>query len=63
MELALAGVEGDLICILLGGQTVLRPTEDRYKLIGPYYFRGIMDGEAMEQLSLERFELEDFLLE
>jgi hypothetical protein len=57
--------EADLICIILGGQTpfVLRPHEDLYELIGPCYVHGIMDGEAMEQLRLGNFDLEDFVLE
>jgi hypothetical protein len=56
--------EGDLICILLGGQTpfVLRQAGDHYTLIGPCYVHGIMDGEAMEQVNVGKFQLRDFAL-
>lgn len=54
--------EGYLTCVLLGGQTpfVLRTNENFYYLIGSCYPHEIMDGEAMDQLRLGGFELEDF---
>lgn len=41
--------EGDLICILFGGQTpyVLRPFEGGYIFVGDCYDHGIMNGEAL----------------
>jgi len=57
--------EADLICVLLGGRTpfVLRPREDLHELTGPCYVHETIDGEAMEQLRLRNFELEDFRLQ
>lgn len=42
---------GDCIAVLTGGRVpfVLRPTGDSYRLIGPCYFHGIMDGEAFPE--------------
>lgn len=40
--------QGDYIAVLAGGRFpfVLRSTGDHYRLIGPCYVHGIMDGEA-----------------
>jgi hypothetical protein len=55
---------GDLICILLGGQTpfVLRECEGYFSLVGACYVHGIMDGEAMERAQGGEFEMRDFTL-
>lgn len=41
--------QGDQICVLYGAAmlSVLRPTEERYELIGESYVHGIMHGEAL----------------
>lgn len=41
--------EGDKICVFFGGDTpsVIRPSGDKYLLIGACYVHGIMKGEAM----------------
>jgi hypothetical protein len=42
---------GDCIAVLAGGRVpfVLRPTRDHYRLIGPCYVHGIMNGEAFPE--------------
>jgi len=42
---------GDFIVVLAGGDYpfVLRPTGDHYRLVGPCYVHGIMDGEAFPE--------------
>jgi hypothetical protein len=60
-----AAVKEDMVCILLGGATpfVLRPLgRDRYRLVGECYVHGIMDGEAMDDLSNREYELRDITL-
>jgi Heterokaryon incompatibility protein (HET) len=59
--------EGDLICVLFGGQLAycLRRTDDKeetYHLIGESYLHGIMDGEAMEDLAGGKYEEREFIL-
>lgn len=56
--------EGDLICILMGGQTpfILQRNGDHFHLVGACYVHGIMDGEAMEQDKAGRFEMGEFTL-
>ncbi|KAK1822028.1 hypothetical protein LTR12_003552 [Friedmanniomyces endolithicus] len=46
-------VEGDLIVILRGGRLpfVVRPQAHGFRLIGPAYVHGIMDGEAYDEES------------
>lgn len=41
--------DGDLICVLKGGQTpyALREEKEGYRFIGACYVHGVMDGEAM----------------
>jgi hypothetical protein len=42
---------GDCIAVLAGGRLpfVLRPTGDHYRLVGPCYVHGIMNGEAFPE--------------
>jgi hypothetical protein len=42
---------GDSVCILAGGNIpfILRPQGKSYRLIGPAYVNGIMDGEAVSK--------------
>ena len=42
---------GDCIAVLAGGRVpfVLRPTGDHYRLVGPCYVHGIMEGEAFPE--------------
>jgi hypothetical protein len=56
--------EGDLICILLGGQTpfILRKGDRQHYLIGACYVHGIMDGEAMKELYEGKYEIQDFVI-
>jgi len=53
-------IEGDIICILLGGSVpyVLRRKDDHYILIGEVYIHGIMDGEVLEAVSRQEHQLE-----
>ncbi|KAF4986100.1 hypothetical protein FDECE_16124 [Fusarium decemcellulare] len=51
--------EGDLVCVLYGGQTpfVLRKDEDcpgKYRFVGDCYVHGIMEGEALSMELEER---------
>jgi hypothetical protein len=48
---------GDIISLLLGGEVfyILRPKEENYALVGKCYVRGLMDGEAMEDLGRENY--------
>jgi hypothetical protein len=59
-----AAMQGDLVCVLLGGQTpfILRPDNGKLHLVGACYVHGIMFGEAMEDLQAGRYELQDFVL-
>jgi hypothetical protein len=45
--------EIDIVCVLFGGKMpfYLRPSEDRYMLVGECYVHGFMDGEAVETMS------------
>lgn len=57
--------EGDLICILLGGEVlfVLRmDDEGHFYLIGECYVHCIMDGEAMREVEEGRISLQDFVI-
>jgi hypothetical protein len=58
-------VQGDLVCVLFGGQTpfILRPTRGNFHLVGACYVHGIMFGEAMEELRAVKYEMQDFVLE
>ena len=42
---------GDLVCVFLGGLTpfIIRPVDQKYKLVGECYVHGIMHGEALEE--------------
>ena len=65
MVLAPAGAEeGDLVCVLLGGQPpfILRIEDGHFYLVGACYVHGIMDGEAMEELQTGKYELQDFVI-
>jgi hypothetical protein len=52
-----AARKGDVLCLLLGGQTLfcLRPSDGDYQFVGECYVHGVMDGEALDML--ERGEL------
>lgn len=54
--------EGDLICILLGGNVpyVLRKTGDKYLLTGDCYLHGYMDGEAVTKQKISGLDIVDF---
>jgi hypothetical protein len=57
--------EGDLICVLFGGQVpycLQRQDDEEYKLVGECYCHGIMDGEAMKDLSEGKYTARDFIL-
>jgi hypothetical protein len=58
-------VQGDLVCVLLGGQTpfILRPTRGNFHLVGACYVHGIMFGGAMEELRAGKYEMQDFVTE
>lgn len=55
---------GDLIVVLCGGKIpfVLRADGDRFKLVGPCYVHGIMDGEAFGKTDEASSDLEWFTL-
>jgi hypothetical protein len=67
MVLAPSGaVAGDLVCILLGGQTpfILRFGNAQFHLfVGACYVHGIMDGEAMQELHAGKYQLQDFVIQ
>lgn len=56
--------ESDIICILLGCDypVILRPHEDRWKLIGECYVYQIMLGEGLEWLGDDDHPLEEFVI-
>jgi hypothetical protein len=58
-------VQGDLACILLGGQTlfIVRPASGNFHLVGACYVHGIMFGGAMEELRAGKYEMQDFVTE
>ena len=60
-----AAREGDVICVLFGGQMplVLRPKREFFELIGEAYVYGIMDGEAMQDLEAGKYHEQDFVLQ
>jgi hypothetical protein len=60
-----ATIKGDLICVLLGGQTpfISRKIGGRFHLVGACYIHGIMSGEAMDELRIGKYELQDFTFE
>ena len=43
-------IEGDSVCIILGCPTpfVLRQVDEGYRVVGPCYVHGLMDGQALE---------------
>ena len=47
---------GDMLCILFGGRVpmILRPVDGHFLLVGESYFHGIMDGEALQGVDLEK---------
>ncbi|OCK96610.1 HET-domain-containing protein [Cenococcum geophilum 1.58] len=57
----------DVCCVLFGESVpyILTPVAGttRYKLVGESYIHGVMDGELIEQLDLERFKNEVITLE
>jgi hypothetical protein len=54
--------KGDLICILFGCRVpvVLRRVEDHYIFIGPAYFHGWMNGEAVKLYQEGKLPPQDF---
>jgi hypothetical protein len=56
--------EGDLLCLLLGGDVlyVLRPKGEEFKFVGDCYIHGLMDGEALEGVNLETEKFKTFTL-
>jgi hypothetical protein len=62
MVLALAEAQnGDMVCILLGGQTpfILSSKDAHFRLVEPCYVEGIMWGEAIKELD----EMRDFVVQ
>lgn len=57
-------IPGDFVCILFGGKTpfVLRPTDDRYALVGECYVCGLMNGEAVNAIEAGNLKEEWFNL-
>jgi len=55
---------GDLICVLFGScnPVILRPEEGYYAVVGDAYVYGLMHGEAMEDLSDGKYNVEEFVL-
>lgn len=55
--------KGDKLCILLGSSlpVILRECEGGYIVVGEAYVHGIMNGELMKTLDLER-DITDFCL-
>jgi hypothetical protein len=59
-------VAGDIVCVLLGCSVpvILRLVEgshdNEYYFVGEAYMHGIMDGEAMEELTAGDYKLEEF---
>lgn len=57
--------EKDSICIFLGGRVpfVIRPKADgQYQFIGECYVHGLMDGEAMNDLEVGKYRVEEITL-
>ena len=54
--------KGDSICVFLGGPTpfLIRRESDHYILLGPCYVHELMNGEAIEDLEVGKYELKDF---
>jgi hypothetical protein len=56
--------KGDIICILLRSSRpiILRPSGERYLIVGDCYVQGIMEGEAMAWLDTRKCQMETFIL-
>jgi hypothetical protein len=56
--------KGDIVSIILGCSCpiLLRPHGEHYKVVSSAYVHGIMDGEAMDWLGKEGWELENIVL-
>jgi hypothetical protein len=56
---------GDMVCILLGGQTpfILSSEDAQFRLVGPCYVEGIMWGEAMKGLDEGKYEMRDLVIQ
>lgn len=56
--------EGDQLCLLLGGKTLLclRPDRDSYLFVGECYVHGVMDGEALDMLEKGDMTLTTFMI-
>jgi hypothetical protein len=54
---------GDVLCIFFGHHMpyLLRPTQQRYRFLGPCYVHGYMRGEAVDRLN--RGDLKEYLFE
>ena len=54
---------GDMVCVLLGGDTpfVLRPLGNgEWHFVAEAYVHGLMDGEAMEKVAIDKFDYQEF---
>jgi hypothetical protein len=56
--------KGDTMCILLGSgrPIILRPSGERYLIVGDCYVHVIMEGEAMAWLETRECQMEIFVL-
>jgi hypothetical protein len=56
--------EGDSICVLFGCSLpmLLRPRRETFEVIGPAYFQGIINGEAVEEMENGRVQKQEFVL-
>lgn len=51
--------QGDVVCLLFGGEVpfILRPKGGCYQLVGDAYIHEIMEGESMQQLNMNSFNI------
>ncbi|KAK5100735.1 hypothetical protein LTR24_000881 [Lithohypha guttulata] len=59
-----ASQEGDVVCVLAGSRMpmVLRPAATGFRVVGPCYVHGIMQGEAAAMIAEGRIDQEQFVL-
>jgi len=59
-----ASQEGDVVCVLAGSRMpmVLRPAATGFRVVGPCYMHGIMQGEAAAMMAEGRIDQEQFVL-
>jgi hypothetical protein len=55
---------GDMIAIIFGCSTpvLLRPVRNDFVILGEVYVQGIMDGEAVASICLDRTQIQEFVL-